>query len=338
MEVTGYDSWVKYYKFDELDWHYVYLTSLHWSLTQFTPGGMHVQPQNWIERAYTIMMLVAGMIIFSSIVSNITMATNTLKNITARYDKAIVTLRRFFRQHDISNDLLVRVTKYADSTLKPKMARIAQHEVELILLLPKSMRMDVILELRDQYLEVHPFYKVLKAHSRTSMQKLCASALSEATWPRGADLFFPGEAAESMYFVTAGDLGYSLSVIFEKVERLYADSCFCEAVLWTPWVFQGRMISIAESEILALDSARFREIMLQHPADMWLTKRYATEFVDGMNERASSSYDDEEEHQLSDLWGGHEYIVKEHLHVWKLRSQRSSCSDADDLERHLHSY
>merc|ERR1719217_713075 len=81
---NGGHGWVAAYKFDQESWGHAYLTSLHWSITQFTPGSMAVQPQNIIERGIAVLVLIGGMIVFSSIVSNITAATNSLKNINAR--------------------------------------------------------------------------------------------------------------------------------------------------------------------------------------------------------------------------------------------------------------
>merc|ERR1719162_1543985 len=102
QDIKGYPSWVTTYDFMGVDWEYQYLTSLHWSITQFTPGSMHVQPQNILERAFAIAVLVAGMIIFSSIVSSITAATNGLKSMNAEYKSLMYSFRCMCKECDVS--------------------------------------------------------------------------------------------------------------------------------------------------------------------------------------------------------------------------------------------
>merc|ERR1712003_113065 len=73
-------TWVKWARLHEHDestlfkteFAYRYLISLHWAFCQFTPAGMEVNPQNLRERAFTVCVIVVGMISFSSFVSTIT--------------------------------------------------------------------------------------------------------------------------------------------------------------------------------------------------------------------------------------------------------------------------
>merc|ERR1740117_1555779 len=108
------------------------------------------------------MMLVLGMIVFSSIVSNVTGATLSLKNITAKYDRQLTTLRRFFQQQGISTRLLVKVVMYADNVIKPKMRGLSLNEIELLVKLPRPMYLEVMGEIYDQYLESLAFFGVMK--------------------------------------------------------------------------------------------------------------------------------------------------------------------------------
>ena len=47
---------------------YRYATSLHWSLTQFTPSSMEVVPMNTKERIFAVCVLLFALIVFSSFV------------------------------------------------------------------------------------------------------------------------------------------------------------------------------------------------------------------------------------------------------------------------------
>jgi len=284
-------AWVDYYGYKNMTWEYSYLTALHWSLTQFTPGSMEIQPQNTIERLYAVIILVFGMIVFSSIVSNITAATNSLKNMNARYNKQLWILRRYFKEQKISPCLLSKVVRYAECVVKTKTRRVAQHEVEMLQMLPQSLYMDVRLELYDQYLSVHPLFKALLKRNKHIMQLVCCFAVSEIILSTGDELFTPGQIAHAMYFVVEGYLTYSLNRI-ERQENLQKGDNVCEAVLWTPWVHQGTTIANVESELLSLDSGKFREVVGKFHADVWILQKYGVEFVLRMNEQAGFFTDD----------------------------------------------
>lgn len=57
-------NWIDEHELTSSDPGYAYLTSLHWSLTQFTPGSMHVQPVNSLERVFALTVLVSGLVLF----------------------------------------------------------------------------------------------------------------------------------------------------------------------------------------------------------------------------------------------------------------------------------
>merc|ERR1712032_674460 len=46
----------------------LYFTSLHWSLTQFTPATMDVAPTNATERAFAVFIVLFALMCFSSFV------------------------------------------------------------------------------------------------------------------------------------------------------------------------------------------------------------------------------------------------------------------------------
>jgi len=285
QKFTGYDSWVYFYHFEVEAWEYQYLTSVHWSLTQITPGSMHVQPHNVGERSFAILVLVLGMVIFSSIVSSITAATTQLKNINAKYERQRWSIRRFFRERQISVQLTTRVTRYSDTNVKPKMRQVAVTEVELIKHLPKSMYMDVMLELYDQDLEVHPLFLTLSKMSKIVMQKICTNVLEIKNLAEGDVLFHFGESAESMYFVVRGDLLYGHGPEANgKCTKIRRKQWICEAVLWTPWVHAGSSKALSDSEVIALDNQKFQAVLSQHRADMWIVRKYGAAFVDHLNQ------------------------------------------------------
>mmetsp|Transcript_26484 Transcript_26484/g.61779 ORF Transcript_26484/g.61779 Transcript_26484/m.61779 type:complete len:775 (+) Transcript_26484:120-2444(+) len=281
----GEENWVDRHSMLDTTWQNRYFTSLHWSLAQVTPGSMDVQPQNVWERIYNCIVLTLGIIIFSSIISSITSGLSALKNIHGRYDRQRFMLRRFLRERTVSAVLSHRVLQYTDNILKPMQRMVRKNEVELLTLLPKSLYMDVVLELYDAFLVVHPLFQALKLQNRLVLQKICCNALEQVLLSKADVLFSPGETALQMYFVILGKLVYARADERE-ITNFAANTYFCEVALWTNWVHQGDMNALMDSELLALDSGGFRQVMAQHHGEMLLLKEYGTEFVYRLNEKA----------------------------------------------------
>ncbi|CAE7251880.1 HCN3 [Symbiodinium natans] len=295
-------SWVTANGFQQEELMYKYLTSLHWSITQFTPGSMNVQPVNSIERLYSVIVLVLGMVVFSSTVSSITAATNNLKDINAVYKHQIWTLRRYFREQKISAQLTSRVLRYTESIVKPKYQKVDVGQVKIMAMLPQMLTKEVNLEIYEKHLVIHPLFQSLSDNSVGLMQKICSNALKESVLDKGEMIFGPGQVCSAMYFVTVGVLEYFFSketlphIINKKM-------CFCEAVLWTPWVHQGRMYARNESTVIAMDAKQFHDVAQSFSADMELLKVYGREFVFSMNEVAGNFTEEEEDDEdLSDLF------------------------------------
>merc|ERR1740138_1317326 len=72
LESTPWPQYGPRGTFKDAAWGYQYATSLHWAISQFTPGGIAIHPQNILERMYTIGCLLFGMVIFSSFIANVT--------------------------------------------------------------------------------------------------------------------------------------------------------------------------------------------------------------------------------------------------------------------------
>jgi len=308
VEVLGYPSWVKSYSFEDMDWEYQYLTSLHWCLTQFTPGSMPVQPQNIPERAYAVFVLIAGMIIFSSIVSSITAATNGLKSMNAKYNTQMTMFRRMCREQGINTELLARITRYAEKFIQPRMSKVNLEDIAMMHMLPKTFQMEVLLDVYGKHIIVHPMFALLK--ERSCLSTVCTYCLTDVWLDMNEFLFSPGDQATSMYFVREGFLSYTVFLgnpngdAADDVESqiLKEDMWFGEAVLWTPWVFQGSMAASTVSVLMAVNSKNFRENMMQHRVEMAMLRRYGRAFIQGMNELAGFFTDaDDDDCNLSDV-------------------------------------
>jgi len=275
-------SWVKMYLSGKT-WRYSYLTSYHWALTQFTPGSMDVQPQNTLERCFANVILMMGLILFSSIVSSITNATNRLRTLHSTYTTQMWQLRKFFRQESISASLLIRVTKYVDTVIAPRFDRVNMHDVVLLKLLPHSIHSEVISEIYDKHFSLHPFFAAYSVLDSTGMHSIYKN-LTQIALADNDMLFSPGQKASSMYCIITGNFEYSLRLPHVDQPISVCPGMWCsEAALWTHWLHQGVMQSTMAADIVAIGAELFR-VEMKKQKHMSFVMTYGTRFVESMND------------------------------------------------------
>jgi len=284
-------NWVNIYLHNST-WEYSYMTSYHWALTQFTPGSMEVQPQNALERLFANLILMLGLIIFSSSVSSITNATNRLRLLHSTYTNQIWELRRFFKQERISPGLLHRVTKYSDAVIAPRVDHVNMHDVALLKLLPQSIHTEVVREIYDRHFNQHAFFKAYSQLDSFGMQSIYQH-VTQASLAEDDVLFSPGQRADSMYFIITGVFCY-VHAHDEKPVDVLAGMWCSEAALWTDWTHQGTMQGAQASDVVVLNSDKFRkEVKQQH--HMSFALKYGNQFIDSMNAVLGLQQTEEEE-------------------------------------------
>mmetsp|Transcript_32394 Transcript_32394/g.86934 ORF Transcript_32394/g.86934 Transcript_32394/m.86934 type:complete len:722 (-) Transcript_32394:101-2266(-) len=288
VHVPGYGSWLERGGIEFRSLEYQYLTSLHWSLTQFTPASMDVQPTNVFERSFAIVVLLFALCVFSSFVSSITSAMTSLRDLGAKHENQSFLLRRYLRERHISRHLSLRIRRFvafAVGDLKTK----GDH-VTLLKTLSPLLRLELKTELYMSNLAAHPFFKKI-THARSPvLRALCQFALKELPLSHLDVLFDMGGAATAMYWLRVGGMRYDL-----KGTRKYAPIPFnvghwcSEQALWTTWEHAGSMTAKGECEVLVLDAKQFREDMLLLPAFATELRNYAVSYVASLNSSMDGS-------------------------------------------------
>jgi CRP-like cAMP-binding protein len=202
-------NWVAANSMMERSIGYRYSTSLHWSLTQFTPASMEIVPQNTGERVYNVVVLIFAMVTFSSFISSITNATTLLRTLDAADTERRAYLFKYLRQHKISMLLASEVWSWV-LMHKAKRQSVQEKDVAVLELLPKSLQT----QLRDQVfgpsLTMHPLFKRIANQSSAGASKLYANCMNEVAVGMGKELFMTGEVADQMYFLVSGQMRYYL--------------------------------------------------------------------------------------------------------------------------------
>jgi len=264
---------------------YRYWTSMHWSLTQFTPASMEVVPRNSLERFYTVSVMFVALITFSSFISSITNAMTRLRQINASQMEQESILHRYLSQHNISRPLVARILHLIqDRNLfhTNTKARAKEEDVQLFKTLPDSIKSEVRLEAFAPLLVVHPLffeYGCLEVHG---MRRLCRSAVAERTLIFHEELFGAGRSVTHMVFIREGVLLYNSMV--EGVLQSHParpGSWVCEAALWAdvselPHPFTA----MTACEILTLHARDFGEIVRKYHESARFVAVYAKMFME----------------------------------------------------------
>jgi len=205
---------MNFYDEEHNSFGYHYSTSLHWSLTQFTPASMEVTPRNTYERIYSISVLLFAMVTFSSFVSSITQAMTHLRKINAQRMAEENILRRYLQEHGISGKLVKRVWQYLHhrTALTVKSVRTKEQDVRALQLLPKSIIVELRYESFAPALKNHPLFLCYGRSDQAALKQICATAVQEQSLFVRQELFGKGKHANAqLFFVVEGLLEYGLA-------------------------------------------------------------------------------------------------------------------------------
>mmetsp|Transcript_95991 Transcript_95991/g.311362 ORF Transcript_95991/g.311362 Transcript_95991/m.311362 type:complete len:874 (+) Transcript_95991:111-2732(+) len=324
-----HNNWLMANEMTGSSWRYLYLTSLHWSLTQFTPASMGVNPQNKVERSFAVMVVVFALVVFSYLLGSITGSLTQLRSLSEDMSKQFTNLRRYLRQQKVPGPLRFKLEKYLEHEWQRQKESISLKDVTIVGMLSDQLQGELQCALCVPHLSVHPLFKLLESVSPVTLFRLSNRAISRKMLAAGDSLFLPGENATHMYVVIAGRLRYvkqtlgeSAAAAADAAESMapvgsmetcddqsggavlsvteWVDSSedwIAEPVLWTPtWKHMGHPISYLKSELLLVDAGRFAEVLGLNPQAMELTSVYARNFMAWLNEQ--------DRQELSDITQG----------------------------------
>jgi len=271
-------------------WGYQYITALHWAITQFTPGSMHIQPQNIIERMFNVWMLLFGLVVFSSFIASVTQARMQLAKMMSKFERDLWLMRKYCRQNNVSRSLTIRMRRYVDMVLIPKYHNMGPKDVVILPQLSIDLREELHPELSTKKIRVHPFFAELElqakaAWNRCLMKQMCTSSLEATSHGRGDIIFSPGQKATAMYIVTGGQLEYLPYVDKLDVVQIEKGDWVAEAVLWTEWTHQGQLQAGIEANAMKILAGPLRACLTANGLGTGFAKLYAKEFCKRMNEK-----------------------------------------------------
>lgn len=298
-------GWVNQFGVIDRSTAYQYATSLHWSLTQFAPASMEVGPRTTNERMFNIVMILFGLIIFSSFISSVTAATGRLRQLSSQKDRQLFILRRFLKERKVPTGLQLRIKKYVHWAISHHKNTVQESDVALLKMLSVPLKMDLDTCATKPLLLGHPFFRRFSWVDSNAFRQIIHSALVRIALSEGDVLFTAGLSCDRMFFVDSGVLGYtrnsvtqssqskdSLSTVSENSIQLVGRQWCCEAALWTSWVHVGTLRAATMCDIVYLDALKFSQATLGYETVCSLAATYAQRFVQELNRKKPDELSD----------------------------------------------
>ncbi|CAK9049794.1 unnamed protein product [Durusdinium trenchii] len=305
-------NWVDEYKMrkDQAGLGYRYSTSLHWSLTQFTPASMDVHPQNVWERYFAIMVLIAGLVLFSSFISSITGSMSQLRNMKADKSKQFWLLRRYLKQQKVPRDLCFRVMRYIEYALKTVDERVPEERITILTSLTDQLRNELKFFTHFRCLVAHPMFCYIRKMSEAILNRMSGRVLHTKELAAADPLFSLVDAASEMFFIQQGNIHYGLvpdrsrnefSSDWEtaSVDSLHSfhsipitdastvleqDDYLCEVAIWCNWAHVGVAQAMDETTVIGIDVKSFCDLTLKDADLSEIATLYSRRFVEKMSE------------------------------------------------------
>eukprot|EP00812_Abedinium_dasypus_P009471 NODE_315_length_1676_cov_699.497841.p1 GENE.NODE_315_length_1676_cov_699.497841~~NODE_315_length_1676_cov_699.497841.p1 ORF type:complete len:410 (-),score=101.64 NODE_315_length_1676_cov_699.497841:429-1658(-) len=291
------NNWIAHSNILHRTLSFKYTTSLHWSLTQFTPAGMDVSAKNTYERIFSIIVLFFAMVAFSSIVGGITAGMASLRNLKQDQTKQLWLLRRYMRQRGVNPELSLRIFHFLEHQTEAASSLVQDDQIKPLL---GQLSAALMNELKYHNLAgslTYPLFEHVHIQMVGVMHRLSRVALCIETFGGHDGIFACGDKAKKVYFLRdpvakqghqaralqAGYIPMGTGVLLDPPPAL--GEAIGEGALWTTWRHQGSFFATDPCELICLDAGLFSDVMCSHPRPWQLAARYAVLFVDLLNTR-----------------------------------------------------
>jgi len=252
------------------DMAYLYLTSLHWACTQFTPASMEVVPQTSFERLTAIVVVFSSLVLCSSFLTSITATVTAIRRRQGDYIVAHGQLVQYLQENEVPMDLGCSILDLvaAQKARREQVKRIHEPEVTLLTTVPKSLQQALKLHVYKPTFDKHLILKFI-GHTigSSSALKICCEAMSQASFVSGEDLFTFGADGKAMYYMLDGEMLYYEGAMpsLQETAVLARNDFFCDPVLWMKWEHKGRATARILCEMMLIDAVTFQGIAAKIP-------------------------------------------------------------------------
>lgn len=280
----GRPAWVEESGMLAAEWDNRYVTSFHWSITQFTPASKpDIDPGNLVERSFAIFVVVFALVGFSYVVGSILGSLAQLRSMTEQSAKDFWMMRRFLRRNHVPMELASRIQRFVEHAHSQKQKQMAITEVKVLELLSAGLMEELQCAMNMPHMMVHPLFSFLNTFSVITVQRLAKEAVKRAQLARGDTQFLPNQEGSYLYFLAAGKMKYIRGADgpdpkIEVVDK--GEDWIAEPVMWTPfWVHVGQLTAVSECDLCCVEPVKFGHIVALIRPVAALVARYSSNFM-----------------------------------------------------------
>lgn len=303
-------TWLKAFEFESATMgdFYAYTTSLHWALTQMTPGSMEVFPTSTTERVFNVCVLVFGLILGSSFVATLTSMMTQYRLHIETSSNQFMELQEYLAQQGVEQQLAMAIKIQVKHRLQERV-RLKFTGVKYLSHASKALQEALWHSCCMKVVRGHAFLNSLNLLDAGAAHALCNGAMRTTEFAKGDLVFEDGaDSTGSMFFVAFGNLRYDPGELAAEANYRASDrrltlsegAFVSEAALWTFWTHLGTLLVASTSEVLILSSSQLQEALKRFPEVLSIVANYGCAYHRIVNERGvkrsdlGCSYDNHE--------------------------------------------
>lgn len=277
----GHPSWTDAFK--DQPWSYLYLTSMHWAVTQFTPASMDVQPTNIYERVFAICVVFFALVVFSYIVGSITGSLTSLRELSSASARQFWLLRRYLNRNSVPLQLSKRVIGFIQHAHGLEQQKMDMAQVTIMRHLSPQLMAELKCSMNLPHLEVHPLFAHFNENATVTLNKVAKDAVDRQSLAKSDVLFLPSQTGSALYFVTKGKILYSRTFASGEIKAELVDegkAWIAEPTLWcASWLHVGEAKAHDMVTLLLVDAKQFEGILLLVTPTARICSLYAQQFI-----------------------------------------------------------
>eukprot|EP00930_Biecheleria_cincta_P072629 TRINITY_DN5999_c0_g1_i2.p1 TRINITY_DN5999_c0_g1~~TRINITY_DN5999_c0_g1_i2.p1 ORF type:complete len:698 (-),score=69.80 TRINITY_DN5999_c0_g1_i2:96-2189(-) len=286
-------TWTQMPEFQDLPVWKLYVASLHWALTQFSPATNNICPTNASERSFAVGVVIFALGLLTSLASSIASHSTQIRSLHERRNRDDASLRTFFTSRRLSSDICCRIKLFSKSVSNKY--KHFQHEasVPLLKLMPKTLQIRLHAELYMPGFLASGLFRQLYETDEFLLVRACHEVFKEKSVPPKSDVFVENTQCDHAIFTVLGKLTYILQdrhgwsatarnrritiddhskgrkrhfpsiVLKEDVCTVPIESgvWLAELAVWSEWNHCGLLVSQSAADMILLDCEIFCKLV-----------------------------------------------------------------------------
>jgi hypothetical protein len=257
------NGWLIGSQYESMPYGEQYLVSIHWSLSQFTPGASPIQPKSIAERLVAVSVLALGLVMATCFMSSITSTLSAVWAMGHYKNTQALLLKKYLHQQCISRELQTRITRYIDCILELRHKKVHPSKVHYLAFLSGPLAQEMQRQVHEPLLLLYAAFIAMKESCPSAVVSICGQALSEHIFGKTDAIFKRGTPCTDMIFISNGAMVYRFKRFGKdhQLAKMEAGQWCCDHPLWIEWTHVGSMKGLSQAEVTKLRVAVFHQIV-----------------------------------------------------------------------------